>query len=98
MKICESQTMDHRRLYPIYYIAELNFKGILIFKFPIYTLCSTFVCCAFSNTTFTSREVSSLTRTLLPTISDGKTKSSRIESWTAVRVRLKIGKNNFKLK
>lgn len=52
------------------------------------TLCSTLFCCALSKWTFMSRLPSSFTRILLPTISLGKTKSSRMASCTAVRVRL----------
>ena len=39
--------------------------------------------------TLRSREPSTATRVLLPTISVGKTRSSRIFSWTEVRVRLR---------
>lgn len=51
-------------------------------------LCSTNVWLPLSKCTFMSRDPSSLTRNLLPTISAGYTKSSRIASCTAVNVRL----------
>lgn len=62
----------------------LNKGKLLLFL----TLCSTLFCCALSKWTFISRLPSSFTRILLPTISLGKTKSSRMASCTAVSVRL----------
>lgn len=53
------------------------------------TLCSTLFCWALSRWTLMSLLLSSFTLILLPTISLGNTRSSKMASWTAVRVRLR---------
>lgn len=61
---------------------------LVILSLAKLTLCSTWFCCDLSKWTLITLDPSNLIRIRLPTISDGKTRSSRMESCTAVRVLL----------
>lgn len=76
----------HTQVWRNYAMATYNFESRK--EQALLTLCSTFVCWPLSRWTLINRVPSNLTRMRFPTISDGKQRSSRMASWTWVRVRL----------